>query len=172
MNVTLQTSKGDINVTLFPDHAPKTVKNFTGLATGEQDYKDDAGRTNPEPFFDGLTFHRVIPGFMIQGGCPLGEGYGGPGYTFDDEIHPDKNFNEPYVLAMANAGKQMGRGTNGSQFFITVGPTPHLNNAHTIFGEVTDAASQKVVDEIAKTPTDRMDRPNDPVMIESVTISE
>ncbi len=172
MNVTLQTSKGDINVTLFPDHAPKTVKNFTGLATGEQDYKDDAGRTNPEPFFDGLTFHRVIPGFMIQGGCPLGEGFGGPGYTFDDEIHPDKNFNEPYVLAMANAGKQMGKGTNGSQFFITVGPTPHLMGKHTIFGEVADDESKAVVDAIAAVKTGRNDKPAEPVVIEKVVVSE
>ena len=103
MDVTLKTNHGDINVTLFPDHAPKTVKNFVGLAKGEQEYRDDAGRSNPTPFFDGLVFHRIIPGFMIQGGCPLGQGFGGPGYTFDDEISPDKDFTKPYMLAMANA---------------------------------------------------------------------
>ena len=102
MNVTLHTNHGDINVTLFPDHAPKTVENFVGLATGEKDYNDDAGRTSPTPFYDGLIFHRIIPGFMIQGGCPLGRGMGGPGYTFDDEISPDKDFTKPYILAMAS----------------------------------------------------------------------
>ncbi|HEY7719139.1 MAG TPA: peptidylprolyl isomerase, partial [Pedococcus sp.] len=120
MNVTLHTNHGDINVTLFPDHAPKTVANFVGLATGEREYADDAGRTNPTPFFDGLVFHRIIEGFMIQGGCPQGTGTGGPGYTFKDEIHPELVFDKPYLLAMANAGP----GTNGSQFFITVGATP------------------------------------------------
>ena len=172
MNVTLQTTKGDITLTLFPDYAPKTVENFVGLANGTKDYKDDAGRTNPEPFYDGLTFHRVIDGFMIQGGCPLGEGIGGPGFTFDDEIHPDKNFNEPYILAMANAGKQMGRGTNGSQFFITVGPTPHLMGKHTIFGEVADEESKAVVDAIATTRTGRGDKPVEPVVINKVIVSE
>ena len=130
MNVTLHTNHGDINVTLFPDHAPKTVKNFVGLATGELEYKDDAGRTSPTPFYDGLTFHRVIPGFMIQGGCPLGRGMGGPGFTFDDEISPDKDFGKPYLLAMANAGKRMGAGTNGSQFFITVAADVAAGQAH------------------------------------------
>ena len=143
MNVTLHTNHGDINVTLFPDHAPKTVQNFVGLAKGEQEYKDDAGRSNPTPFYDGLVFHRIIPGFMIQGGCPLGQGVGGPGYNFDDEINLDKDFTKPYILAMANAGKRMGRGTNGSQFFITVGPTTWLQGKHTIFGEVADGPSRR-----------------------------
>src|SRR5674476_1172842 len=96
MNVTLHTNLGDINITMFPDHAPKTVANFVGLANGTLDYKDDAGRKNPTPYYDGLTFHRVIPGFMIQGGCPQGSGMGGPGYAFNDEISPDKNFSKPY----------------------------------------------------------------------------
>jgi peptidyl-prolyl cis-trans isomerase A (cyclophilin A) len=172
MNVTLHTNHGDINVTLFPDHAPKTVKNFVGLATGELEYKDDAGRTNPTPFYDGLTFHRVIPGFMIQGGCPLGRGMGGPGFTFDDEISPDKAFSKPYLLAMANAGKRMGKGTNGSQFFITVAATTWLQGKHTIFGEVADAPSREVVDKIAAVATGANDKPVEDVVIERVTVSE
>jgi peptidyl-prolyl cis-trans isomerase A (cyclophilin A) len=172
MNVTLHTNKGDINLVLFPDHAPKTVQNFVGLATGEREYQDDAGRTNPTPYFDGLGFHRVIPNFMIQGGCPLGEGTGGPGYTFDDEISPDKDFTQPYMLAMANAGIQQGHGTNGSQFFVTTAPTPWLQGKHTIFGEVADGPSREVVDTIGAVRTGRMDRPVEPVVIEKVTVSE
>ena len=172
MNATLHTNQGDIEIVLFPEHAPKTVENFTGLATGSKEYRDDAGRTNPEPFFDGLSFHRIIPNFMIQGGCPLGEGIGGPGFTFDDEISPDKDFTKPYILAMANAGKRMGRGTNGSQFFITVAPTTWLQGKHTIFGEVADQKSRDVVDAIAGVATGRNDKPVEPVVIESVTISE
>lgn len=172
MNVTLHTNHGDIDIALFPDHAPKTVANFVGLAQGTKEYKADGGRTSPEPFFDGLTFHRIIPNFMIQGGCPLGEGFGGPGFTFDDEIHPDKNFNEPYILAMANAGKRMGKGTNGSQFFITVAPTSWLQGKHTIFGEVANEESRKVVDAIAAVRTGANDKPVEPVVIEKVTVSE
>ena len=172
MNVTLHTNHGDINVTLFPDHAPKTVENFVGLATGEKDYNDDAGRTSPTPFYDGLIFHRIIPGFMIQGGCPLGRGMGGPGYTFDDEISPDKDFTKPYMLAMANAGKRMGKGTNGSQFLITTAPTTWLQGKHTIFGKVTDAASRAVVDKIGTTATGRNDRPVEDIAITSVTVTE
>jgi len=167
--VTLKTNRGDITITLFPHHAPKTVENFVGLASGEKEY--DAGNGRSGPFYDGLTFHRVIEGFMIQGGCPQGTGTGGPGYTFDDEIHPELQFDRPYLLAMANAGKQMGRGTNGSQFFITVGQTPWLNTKHTIFGEVADQASRDVVDAIAGTPTGAADKPVDPVVIESVQVS-
>ncbi|MCH1865676.1 peptidylprolyl isomerase [Nocardioides sp. CFH 31398] len=165
---TLKTNKGDIVVTLFGNHAPATVENFTGLASGTKEYKDpQSGQTTTGKFYDGLGFHRVINGFMIQGGCPLGTGTGGPGYQFKDEFHPELQFDRPYLLAMANAGP----GTNGSQFFITVGPTPHLNNRHTIFGEVADQASREVVDAIATTPTGAMDRPKDPVVIESVEIS-
>ena len=170
MKATLHTNHGDIVVDLFPEFAPTTVENFAGLAEGSKDYRDDAGRTNPTKFYDGLVFHRVIPGFMIQGGCPLGRGMGGPGYNFDDEIHPDKQFDRPYLLAMANAGKQMGRGTNGSQFFITVEPTAWLNGKHTIFGEVTDADSQAVVDKIAAVRTGAGDKPVNDVVIESVDI--
>ena len=172
MNATLHTNHGDIEIVLFGDDAPKTVENFVGLAKGEKEYRDDAGRTNPQPFFDGLIFHRIIPNFMIQGGCPLGQGMGGPGYAFDDEISPDKDFTKPYILAMANAGKRMGRGTNGSQFFITVAPTTWLQGKHTIFGEVADQASRDVVDAIAAVKTGRNDKPVEPVVIERVTISE
>ncbi len=172
MKATLHTNHGDINLTLFDAQAPKTVRNFTGLATGTQEYTDDASRSNPTKFYDGLVFHRIIPGFMIQGGCPLGQGVGGPGYTFDDEIHPDLVFDRPYLLAMANAGKRGGKGTNGSQFFITVTPTPHLQGKHTIFGEVSDAPSREVVDAISSVPTGRADRPAEDVVIESVTVHD
>ena len=165
---TLHTNRGDIVIELFDDHAPKTVENFVGLASGTKEYVDaKTGETTTGKFYDGLTFHRVIDGFMIQGGCPRGDGRGDPGYRFDDEFHPELSFDRPYLLAMANAGP----GTNGSQFFITVAPTPHLNRRHTIFGEVTDEASQKVVDAIATTPTGMMDRPVDPVVIQSVELA-
>ena len=172
MKASLKTNHGTINLNLFADQAPKTVKTITGLATGELEFKDDAGRTNPDRFYDGLIFHRIIPGFMIQGGDPLGQGFGGPGFAFDDEIHPELQFDRPYLLAMANAGKQMGKGTNGSQFFITVGATPWLNGKHTIFGEVADGPSREVVDAIAAVPTDRQDKPLEDVVIESVTIDK
>ena len=165
LKATLKTNRGDILIDLFPDHAPKTVENFTGLAEGTKDYKDDAGRSG-ERYYDGLGFHRIIPGFMIQGGCPLGTGTGGPGYTFKDEFHPELQFDRPYLLAMANAGP----GTNGSQFFITAGATSWLNNKHTIFGEVTDQASRDVVDAIATCATGPGDRPVEPVIIETVEI--
>jgi peptidyl-prolyl cis-trans isomerase A (cyclophilin A) len=167
LRATLRTSKGDIVVRLFPDHAPKTVSNFVGLAEGTQEYTDPKTRQQTTGrFYDGLGFHRVIDGFMIQGGCPLGTGTGGPGYTFKDEFHPELSFDRPYLLAMANAGPA----TNGSQFFFTVTPTPHLNNRHTIFGEVEGVESRAVVDAIATTKTDRSDRPVEPVVIESVEI--
>ena len=172
MKATITTNHGPIVIDLFEHQAPKTVKNFVGLAKGELDYKDDAGRTNPTPYFDGLIFHRIIPNFMIQGGCPLGQGFGGPGYTFDDEIHPELAFDKPYLLAMANAGKRMGKGTNGSQFFITVSTPTYLNFKHTIFGEVADQSSRDVVDAIAKVRTDRNDKPLQDVVITSVTIED
>ncbi len=172
MKATLHTNHGPIVVELFPNEAPKTVANFTGLATGEKKYTDDAGRSNPTPFYDGLVFHRIIPGFMIQGGCPLGRGMGGPGYAFDDEIHPDQQFDRPYLLAMANAGKRAGKGTNGSQFFITVAATPWLNGKHTIFGEVADGPSREVVDRLANVPTGSMDKPVDDVVLERVEIED
>ena len=167
----LKTTHGDITVRLFPNHAPKTVRNFVELAEGGREWLDPrTGEKTTAKLYDGTIFHRVIPGFMIQGGDPLGQGTGGPGYRFDDEIHPDLAFTKPYLLAMANAGKQAGRGTNGSQFFITVGPTTWLNGKHTIFGEVEDAASRKVVDTIANVRTGRLDRPVDEVVLESVVI--
>jgi peptidyl-prolyl cis-trans isomerase A (cyclophilin A) len=169
LTATLHTTAGDIVVTLFPDQAPVTVKNFVGLAKGEREWQNPAtGRKSNEPLYDGTVFHRVIDGFMIQGGDPLGSGRGGPGYQFKDEFHPDLRFDRPYLLAMANAGP----GTNGSQFFITAGPTPHLNRKHTIFGEVADADSRAVVDQIGKTPTDHADRPREDVTITSVEITE
>ena len=173
MEATLHTNHGDITIELYPLHAPKTVANFVELASGAREWTNPAtGEKTTDPLYDGVIFHRIIPGFMIQGGDPLGTGTGGPGYQFDDEIHPELDFNEPYVLAMANAGKRGGHGTNGSQFFITVAPTPWLLGNHTIFGRVTDDASKAVVDDIAGVPTGFQDRPVDDVVIESVTISE
>src|ERR1700686_2306523 len=166
---TLHTNRGDIKIALFGNHAPKTVANFVGLAQGTKEYStENASGGSSGPFYDGAVFHRVINGFMIQGGDPTGTGRGGPGYKFADEFHPELQFDKPYLLAMANAGP----GTNGSQFFITVGQTPHLNRKHTISGEVTDPESQRVVDAIATTPTDGRDRPTDPVVIDSITVSQ
>lgn len=166
---TLHTNRGDIRVQLFPDHAPKTVRNFVGLSDGTGEWTDPrTGKKGSGPLYDGTVFHRVISGFMIQGGDPLGTGTGGPGYRFKDEFHPELQFDRPYLLAMANAGP----GTNGSQFFITVAPTPHLNRKHTIFGEVADQAGRDVVDAIARTATGRMDRPTEDVVIEHVDIDE
>lgn len=165
---TLHTSEGNIRVTLFHDRAPKTVANFVGLAEGSKEYSQrNAKGELSGPFYDGSLFHRVIGGFMIQGGDPTGTGRGGPGYRFGDETHPELQFNRPYLLAMANAGP----GTNGSQFFITVGPATHLNFKHTIFGEVADQDSRNVVDAIARTPTSPGDdRPKKDIVIERVTV--
>ena len=165
---TLHTSLGDIVIELFPNHAPKTVENFVGLATGAKEWTDPrTGKKSTEKLYDGTIFHRVISGFMLQGGDPLGQGFGGPGYQFADEFHGELQFDRPYILAMANSGP----GTNGSQFFITVAPTTWLNRKHTIFGEVKDAASQAVVDAIGVTPTGAQDKPVTPVVINSVTIA-
>ncbi|MEU9505444.1 peptidylprolyl isomerase [Micromonospora sp. NPDC048170] len=164
---TLHTNAGPIRLELFGNHAPKTVKNFVELAEGTREYTDP--RTNQPgngPYYDGTISHRVISGFMVQMGDPTGTGRGGPGYKFGDEFHPELRFDRPYLLAMANAGP----GTNGSQFFITVSPTPHLNNRHTIFGQVADEQSAKVVDAIANTPTGPNDRPLQDVVIERVEI--
>ncbi|MDQ1631463.1 MAG: peptidyl-prolyl cis-trans isomerase [Frankiaceae bacterium] len=163
---TLRTTMGDIEVRLFPNQAPKTVQNFVGLADGSQEWTDPQSRkkVTDRPLYSGTVFHRVIKGFMIQGGDPLGTGTGGPGYQFKDEFSPDLAFTRPYLLAMANAGP----GTNGSQFFITVAPTTHLTGKHTIFGEVTTGT--EVVDAIATTPTARQDRPQTDVVINSIDI--
>ena len=168
---TLHTSAGPIRIELFPNHAPKTVANFVGLAEGTKEYTDPrTGQPGQGPYYNGVIFHRVIPNFMIQGGDPTGTGTGGPGYNFNDEIHPELVFDRPYLLAMANAGKRSdGSGTNGSQFFITVSATSHLNRKHTIFGEVTDDASRRVVDAIATARTNR-DRPLDDIVIEKIDI--
>ncbi|MER6672141.1 peptidylprolyl isomerase [Streptomyces sp. NPDC000983] len=165
---TLKTNHGDIEVRLLPNHAPKTVRNFVELAKGEREWTNPAtGERSTTPLYDGTIFHRVLSGFMIQGGDPLGTGIGGPGYEFEDEFHPDLRFDRPYLLAMANAGPR----TNGSQFFITVAPATHLNRKHTIFGEVTDPAAQKVVDAIATTPINpRTARPVNDVIIETVVV--
>ena len=161
----LHTNHGDITVDLFPDHAPKTVANFADLAEGRREWTHPATREkSTDKLYDGTILHRIIDGFMIQGGDPLGQGFGGPGYQFGDEFHPELAFDRPYLLAMANAGP----GTNGSQFFITVAPAPWLTHKHTIFGEVTDDASRKVVDAIASVRTDRGDRPVQPVVLEQV----
>lgn len=173
MQATLHTSAGDISLELYPQSAPVTVKNFTDLATGARQWTHPiTGETSTDPLYNGTVFHRVISGFMIQGGDPIGTGTGGPGYVFDDEIDPALGFTEPYLLAMANAGTRGGQGTNGSQFFITVAPTTWLNGKHTIFGRVLDDASRAVVDKIAATQTDRSDRPLEDVMIESIDITE
>ncbi|GAA0902335.1 peptidylprolyl isomerase [Streptomyces thermoalcalitolerans] len=165
---TLKTNHGDIEVRLLPNHAPKTVRNFVELAKGEREWTHPAtGEKSTAKLYDGTVFHRVISGFMIQGGDPLGNGTGGPGYQFEDEFHPDLSFDRPYLMAMANAGP----GTNGSQFFITVAATTWLNRKHTIFGEVVDPASRKVVDSIADTQTNpRTDRPVNDVVIETVVV--
>jgi peptidyl-prolyl cis-trans isomerase A (cyclophilin A) len=172
--ITMHTTEGDIAINLFDDKAPRTVANFLELASGEKEWADPfTGTPSHEKFYDGLTFHRIIKDFMIQGGCPLGTGTGGPGYEFDDEISPDLSFDRPYLLAMANAGLRRAadgstHGTNGSQFFITTVPTPWLNGHHTIFGEVADADSRAVVDRLDEVPTDRRDAPLEPVGITSV----
>jgi cyclophilin family peptidyl-prolyl cis-trans isomerase len=162
---TFQTSMGDIHCTLFPDKAPETVANFIGLATGKKQW------TNPKtgkvekavPLYDGTTFHRVIPDFMIQGGDPIGNGTGGPGYSFKDEFTDDLKFDVPGRLAMANSGPS----TNGSQFFITEVPTPHLNGRHTIFGQCTD---EEVVQKIARVSTGANNKPLTPVVIKHLAI--
>ena len=165
LTATLTTTQGTVTIRLFPDHAPKTVRNFVELAEGGREWTDPRTRAmTKEKFYDGTIFHRVIAGFMIQGGDPLGTGTGGPGYQFGDEIHPDLRFDKPYLLAMANAGP----GTNGSQFFITVAPTPWLNGKHTIFGEVVGGAD--VVDKISHVETVPGDRPVTDVVLQSVTI--
>jgi len=162
---TFDTSKGTIVCELYDKQSPLAVSNFVGLANGTKEYTDPkTGQKKKSKFFDGLVFHRVIPGFMIQGGDPLGSGMGGPGYQFKNENDPSLTFDKPGRLAMANAG----RDTNGSQFFITVAPYPSLNGGYTLFGQVIQG--QEVVDAISQVPRDGNDRPNTPVVINHVTI--
>jgi len=164
---TFKTNHGDIVVELFPNHAPVTVENFVGLAEGTKEWRDPAtGETRTTPLYENLEFHRIIADFMLQGGDPIGNGTGGPGYQFQDEFHPELQFDRPYLLAMANAGP----GTNGSQFFITLVPTTWLNRKHTIFGEVADDASRQVVEAIGAVKTDRFDRPTEPVVLQKIEI--
>ena len=173
MEATLHTNLGDIRLELFAEQAPETVSNFVGLATGEKTWTDPRTKEQSNaPLYSGVIFHRVIPGFMIQGGDPLGTGTGGPGYTFDDEIDPSLTFTQPYILAMANAGRRLGKGTNGSQFFITTAGTEWLQGKHTIFGQVADDASRQVVDAISAVSTDPRDRPLEDVVITSVTVTK
>jgi peptidyl-prolyl cis-trans isomerase A (cyclophilin A) len=168
LTATLQTSQGDIKINLFPDHAPKTVKSFVGLAEGTKEYSpQNAQGGTSGPYYDGSIFHRVIDGFMIQGGDPTGTGRGGPGFTVPDEFTAELQFNKPYLLAMANINQP---NTNGSQFFVTVGPTTHLNFKHTIFGEVADQESRNVVDTISRVPVASGNRPIEDVMINRVVI--
>ena len=162
---TFDTSEGTFKVKLYDDKAPKTVANFVGLATGTQEWTDP--KTNQKvsrPFYDGLIFHRVIDGFMIQGGCPLGQGTGGPGYKFADEFHPTLRHSKAGILSMANSGPN----TNGGQFFITLGPTPHLDNRHSVFGEVVEG--MEIVKQIGSTKVGPRDRPVKDIVIEAITI--
>ena len=173
MEATLHTNLGDIRLVLFAEQVPETVSNFVGLATGEKTWTDPRTKEQSNaPLYSGVIFHRVIPGFMIQGGDPLGTGTGGPGYIFDDEIDPSLTFTQPYILAMANAGRRLGKGTNGSQFFITTAPTEWLQGKHTIFGAVADEDSRRVVDAISAVATDPGDRPLEDIIITSVTLTE
>ena len=167
MKAIFETNKGNFTVQLFQDQAPKTVENFVGLAEGTKEFTDPKTKEKTKrPFYDGLVFHRIIKDFMIQGGCPQGTGTGGPGYRFEDEFHPELKHNKPGLLSMANAGP----GTNGSQFFITVVPTPWLDNRHTIFGEVIEGYD--VVDAISKVKVSPGDRPVEPVMIKHIKIEQ
>jgi peptidyl-prolyl cis-trans isomerase A (cyclophilin A) len=159
------TSEGTFAIRLFDKEAPATVANFVGLAEGSKEWRDPAtGERKKAPFYDGVIFHRVINGFMIQGGDRLGQGTGGPGYNFADEFHPKLRHDRAGILSMANAGPN----TNGSQFFITLGPTPHLDNRHSVFGEVVEGMD--VVKKIGAVPTGRQDRPVQPVVINKLTI--
>ena len=159
------TSEGNFTIRLFDQEAPKTVENFIGLAEGTKEWTHP--RTNEKakkPYYDGVIFHRVIKAFMIQGGDPLGQGMGGPGYTFADEFHPKLRHNKAGILSMANRGPN----TNGGQFFITLGPTPHLDDRHTVFGEVIEGMD--VVQKIGSAATTERDRPLTDITIQTIKI--
>ncbi|GIL18196.1 MAG: peptidyl-prolyl cis-trans isomerase [Oligoflexia bacterium] len=165
MIAVFETNKGTFKVKLFADKAPKTVENFVGLAEGTKEWTDPkTDKKVKKPFYNGLIFHRVIPNFMLQGGCPLGRGTGGPGYRFEDEFHPDLKHSKPGILSMANAGPN----TNGSQFFVTVAATPWLDNRHSVFGEVIE--NMDLVHEISKVKTGPGDKPVEDVVIKSIKI--
>lgn len=167
LTATLQTSEGDIEIELYDEKVPNTVENFVGLATGEKEWEDpETGETRSTPLYDNIPFHRVIPDFMIQTGDPTGTGRGGPGYTFDDEFHPDLRHDEPGVVSMANRGPN----TNGSQFFVTLDAQPHLDDKHAVFGKVIDGMD--VVEAIGAADTDGQDKPTSPILLESVEIQE
>lgn len=165
---TFVTNKGTFKAKLMPEHAPTTVANFTDLATGKREWKDPRdGQRKSDPLYDGTVFHRVISNFMIQGGDPQGTGTGGPGYRFEDECPPGgPKLDKPGLLAMANAGPN----TNGSQFFVTLAPTPWLTGKHTVFGEVIEGMD--VVEAIGSTPTGAQDRPTEDVVLERVEIED
>jgi peptidyl-prolyl cis-trans isomerase A (cyclophilin A) len=167
---TINTNHGAIKINLFGNHAPKTVENFEGLATGAKEWRDPRNGEvqTGKPLYNGVVFHRIIPQFMLQGGDPTGTGMGGPGYQFGDEINSELNFNEPFKLAMANAGP----GTNGSQFFITTAPTTWLFGKHTVFGEVADEESKAVCMKIEGVDCDGRDKPLADVIIESISIEK
>ena len=159
------TTLGRFTAELFDTKVPKTVANFVGLAEGTKEWKHPkTGERHTKPFYDGIIFHRVIGGFMLQGGDPLGQGYGGPGYQFEDEFHPELRHDRAGILSMANAGPN----SNGSQFFVTLGPTPHLDRKHSVFGRVVSGLD--VVTKIGHVPTDGNDRPKTPVVINRLTI--
>jgi len=167
LTATLHTSEGDIEIELFAERAPKTVENFVGLATGERAWEHpETGEEIEEQLYDDISVHRVIEDFMIQTGDPTGTGRGGPGYTFDDEFHPELRHDSAGVVSMANRGPD----TNGSQFFITLAAQPHLDDKHAVFGEVIDGMD--VVETIGNVETDSDDRPTSPVTLESVTVHE
>jgi len=159
------TSEGNFTVRLFDQEAPKTVENFVGLAEGTKQWTDPrSSQKVTKPYYDGVIFHRVIDGFMIQSGDPLGQGIGGPGYNFNDEFHPKLRHSKAGILSMANRGPN----TNGGQFFITLGPTPHLDDRHSVFGEVTEGMD--VVRKIGSTQTGAQDRPVKPIVIQTIKI--
>jgi peptidyl-prolyl cis-trans isomerase A (cyclophilin A) len=167
LTATLKTSEGEIDIELFDERAPRTTENFVGLATGKREWEDpETGETRTDPLYDDVPFHRVIADFMIQTGDPVGTGRGGPGYTFDDEFHEELRHDSAGTVSMANRGPD----TNGSQFFITLGPQPHLNDKHAVFGEVTDGMD--VVREIGSAETDQSDKPTTPITLESVQIHD